>query len=264
MLEQVRCVILDLDGTVYLGDQLIPGALLLRQAAQDFGIDVFFLTNNSSRSRSYYASKLTRMGWPVTPDGVLSSSQATAITLKNRGYQRLYVVGTESLTDELTAYGLTMCGDEEEQVDCVVVGFDTSLVYGKLRAAGRHLQRGTPMISTNPDLVCPLEGGEFIPDCAAISACLMTAYGVATEYIGKPERGMLDLVEANTPYRGKQIAMVGDRLYTDIRFGSRWGLFSVLTLSGETSLSDLGPSDHPDLIVEDVGQLAQMISHARS
>ena len=145
-MEQVRCLILDLDGTVYLGDQLIPGALRLRQAAQDLGIDVFFLTNNSSRSRSYYAAKLTRMGWPVTPDGVLSSSQATATTLKSRGYQRLYVVGTESLTDELTAYGLVVCGEEEEQVDCVVVGFDTSLVYGKLRAAGRHLQKGTPMI----------------------------------------------------------------------------------------------------------------------
>ncbi len=264
MLEQVKCLILDLDGTVYLGDQLIPGALRLREVAQAYGIDVFFLTNNSSRSRSYYSEKLTRMGWPVGPGGVLSSSQATAIALKSRGYRRLYVVGTESLVDELTAYGLTVCGDQEEHVDCVVVGFDTSLVYDRLRAAGRHLQRGTPMISTNPDRVCPLEGGEFIPDCAAITACLETAYGATTEYIGKPERGMLDLVEANTPCRGKQIAMVGDRLYTDIRFGSRWGLVSVLTLSGETSLADLGPDDRPDLIVEDVGQLAEMIDHARS
>lgn len=263
MLEQVKCLLLDLDGTIYLGDSLIPGALRLREVAEELGLDVFFLTNNSSRSRTYYAKKITSMGWPVSIDSVLSSSQATALQLLKRGYKRVYLVGTPSLREELEAYGIEVCGDDEPQVDCVVVGFDTTLEYSKLRAAGRHLLKGTPMISSNPDLVCPLEGGEFIPDCAAISACLMTAYpGVTTEYMGKPERPMLDLVESRTKWRGKSIAMIGDRLYTDVRFGSRWGLTAVLTLSGESRREDLGPDDNPDIIVNHVGELAEMLHEA--
>ena len=127
------------------------------------------------------------MGWPVARSP-LSSSQATAMTLIKRNWRRVYLVGTPSLREELEQNGINVVGDDEPSVDCVVVGFDTTLEYSKLRSAGRHLLRGTPMISSNPDRVCPLEGGEFIPDCAAISACLMTAYpGVTTEYMGKPE-----------------------------------------------------------------------------
>lgn len=260
MLEQVKCLLLDLDGTIYLGDSLIPGALRLKHAAERIGMDVFFLTNNSSRGRDYYARKITAMGWPVGVESVLSSSQATAMTLVKRGWRRVYLVGTPSLKQELEQSGITVVGNDEPGVDCVVVGFDTTLEYSKLRAAGRHLLRGTPMISSNPDRVCPLEGGEFIPDCAAISACLMTAYpGVTTEYMGKPEKPMLELVESRTQWRGKSIAMVGDRLYTDVRFGSRWGLTAVLTLSGESSMNDLGPDDSPDLIVKDVGELAELL-----
>lgn len=263
MLEQVKCLLLDLDGTIYLGDSLIPGALRLKDAAERIGMDLFFLTNNSSRGRDHYARKLTAMGWPVGTESVLSSSQATAMTLIKRNWRRVYLVGTPSLREELEQNGINVVGDDEPSVDCVVVGFDTTLEYSKLRSAGRHLLRGTPMISSNPDRVCPLEGGEFIPDCAAISACLMTAYpGVTTEYMGKPEKPMLELVESRTQWRGKSIAMVGDRLYTDVRFGSRWGLTAVLTLSGESSMADLGPDDCPDLIVNHVGELADLLLKA--
>ncbi|MGI6146504.1 MAG: HAD-IIA family hydrolase [Firmicutes bacterium] len=262
-MEQVRCLLLDLDGTIYLGDQLIPGALRLKEAAERIGMDVFFLTNNSSRSREHYSKKITKMGWPVHVDSVLSSTQATALTLLERGWRRVYLVGTPSFRQELENYGITVAGDAEPSVDCVVVGFDTTLEYSKLRAAGRHILRGTPMISSNPDRVCPLEGGEFIPDCAAITACLLTAYpGTTTEYMGKPELPMLRLVESRTRWRGRAIAMVGDRLYTDVRFGSRWGLTAVLTLSGETAVEDLGPDDRPDVIVKDVGELADMLLEA--
>ncbi|MEA4884421.1 MAG: HAD-IIA family hydrolase [Clostridia bacterium] len=264
MLEEIRCLLLDLDGTVYIGGQLIPGALRLRDVSASRGIDVFFLTNNSSRSVESYSSKITAMGWPVTVDRVLSSSQATAGVLKKRGVKKVYVVGTSSLAEELDRQGLIVCGDDEANVDHVVVGFDTSLTYNKLQTAARHLRKGTPMISTNPDLVCPIENDEFIPDCAAISACLMTACGVRTEYVGKPEHGMLELVEANTPYRGKQIAMVGDRLYTDVKFAANWGLLSVLVLSGETKREDITADDRPDLVLDDVGQLADMIDRAHA
>lgn len=258
--DEIKCLLVDLDGTVYLGDKLINGALKLRDATEEKGIQVFFMTNNSSRSVKFYSEKLTRLGWPVGTDSILSSQEATALELSRRGTSRVYAVGTESLVDELERFGLEVHEGYDESAQYVVVGFDTTLAYEKLVIAGKHIQRGVPVIATHPDTVCPVGKREFIPDCGAIIACLKTAYEhMEVEVMGKPEAGMVKLVESRTPFRGKQIGVVGDRLYTDMKFGKKWGMRSVLVLSGETNREDITEDNRPDIVIDHVGVLADML-----
>lgn len=260
MAEEIRCLLVDLDGTIYLGDRLIDGALRLKDVAEEKGIQVFFMTNNSSRSVNFYSEKLTRLGWPVGTDSILSSQEATALELSRRGVSSVYSVGTESLKAELERYGMTVHAGYDESAEYVVVGFDTTLTYEKLVIAGKHIQRGVRVIATHPDTVCPVGKTEFIPDCGSITACLKTAYEQMTvEVMGKPEAGMVKLVESRTPFRGKQIGVVGDRLYTDMKFAKNWGMRSVLVLSGETSRDDITEENKPDIVVDHVGVLADML-----
>lgn len=247
-----------MDGTVYLGEQLLPGAKEFLTYLQDHEIPFFFITNNSSRSRSQYTAKLNRLGISVQDEQIFTSGEATAIYLeKNNPGARLYVVGTPSLEEELRSHGFKLVQDSP---DFVVLGFDTTLTYKKIQKLCDFIRAGVCFIATHPDINCPTETG-FMPDIGAMMAMIEASTGKrANIIIGKPN---LPIVEAMVHKIGidvKDIAMVGDRLYTDIAMGQT-GLTTILVLSGETHTEDLPESPfQPDFIIDNLSELHHRIS----
>jgi len=256
-LDNILCYLLDMDGTITLGDQLLPGADDLIQVLSRRDIQYFFLTNNSSRSRKDYAAKLHTLGLEIPTERILTSGEAAASTLASRDEgARIYLVGTPSLQREFLDHGFEL---SDENPDTVVLGFDTTLTYDKLSRLCSLVREGTPYIATHPDLNCPTAEGP-IPDIGATIAFVEASTGrVPDEIIGKPFQPMTEVILARTGLEPAQICMVGDRLYTDIAMGKH-GLRTVLVLSGETQPGDLVESPYkPDLVVKDIGELAQLI-----
>ena len=256
-LDKILCFLLDMDGTIYLGDQLLPGADDFIQLLSRRDIQYFFLTNNSSRSRNDYTAKLRSLGLEVPAEQILTSGEAAASTLASRiEGARIYLVGTPSLEREFLDHGFKL---SDENPDTVVLGFDTTLTYDKLSRLCSLVREGTPYIATHPDLNCPTAEGS-IPDIGATIAFVEASTGRApAEIIGKPFQPMLAVILARTGLSPAQICMVGDRLYTDIAMGQH-GLRTVLVLSGETQPGDLVESPYkPDLVVKGIGELAQLL-----
>jgi 4-nitrophenyl phosphatase/NagD protein len=247
-----------MDGTFYLGNKLLPGALQFMSYLAATGRDYLFLTNNSSRNAAHYAHKLASLGWWATPDDVLTSGEATALYIRQlHPGARLYVVGTPDLRQELAAYGFTLT---DNQPDYVVLGFDTTLTYDKLVTACDLIRHGTPFIATHPDLNCPTETG-FIPDCGSMLALIKASTGAEPKVIGKPNREIIDVIFTKKCFAQHEMAIVGDRLYTDIATGRNAGIASMLVLSGETKREDLVDSlVQPDYIFENLGDLAEHIA----
>jgi len=263
LLERFRLInlfLLDLDGTVYLGNKPIPGAPEFIGTLQRHGIDYLFLTNNSSKSANDYVAKLTGMGFPVGPEQIVTSGQVTGWYLAGKKPSaRLYVVGTASLKKELAAYGLQVVDESLECVDYVVVGFDTELTYNKLLMAGELLAGGTRFIATNPDLVCPVGNNRYIPDCGSICALLENATGRQPMFIGKPHTTMIDYIRARSSVSSCLMAIVGDRLYTDIALGLNASIMNVCVLSGESDAPLIAKSPHkPDLVVASIAELNEL------
>ncbi len=250
--------ILDMDGTLYLGDTLLPGAVELLASLQARRIPFLYLTNNSSRDAAVYAEKLNRLGLPATPDQVLTSGAATAAWLRaHRPHARLFVLGTPSLQAEFASAGFPVV---DEAPDLVVLGFDTTLTYARLAQACTLIRQGVPWIATHPDINCPVPGG-FIPDAGAIAAAIVASTGVQPQMIiGKPNPYIFQEALARLGTPSTATAMVGDRLYTDIAGARRTGLVAILVLSGETMLADLETAvTQPDLIFPSVHELAQAL-----
>ena len=198
-IKRTRLFLLDLDGTVYLGKKLIPGAKRVIKHLREQGIHYVFLTNNSSRSASDYLCKLTGLGLPATKDNIFTSGQATGRYLSEKKRNpRVYVVGTRSLARELASYGAVI-SDGEGVVDYVVVGFDTELTYNKIRTACGLIDRGVRYIATNPDLVCPIGERRNLPDCGSICFMIQQATGKKPYIIGKPRPAMVDLSMQKIP-----------------------------------------------------------------
>jgi 4-nitrophenyl phosphatase/NagD protein len=255
--DSVKCFLFDMDGTIYLGDKLLPGAEALIEFLQESETPYFFLTNNSSRSRADYVEKLEKMGLPIPPDNIFSSGEATAIFLKKqKPGARIYLVGTPSLEQEFLRFGFHLVDIDP---DYVVLGFDTTLTYEKLRKLCDFLVEGRPYIATHPDINCPTESG-FMPDIGAMMALVETSTGRAPDVIvGKPHRPILDAVIEKTGFTEDEIIMVGDRLYTDIALGQA-GIKTVLVLSGESKMEDVVESPYkPDIIVDNVAELLSLI-----
>lgn len=252
-LNQVRCFLLDMDGTFYLGNQLLPGALdFIRLLDQD-NIDFLFLTNNSSKSKVEYAQKLISLGCPVNEEKIFTSGEATAIYLQHIApAARIYLVGTPALEAEFVRFGFILCA---ENPDFAVLGFDTTLTYEKVRRLCDFLAAGVPYIATHPDINCPTETG-FMPDIGAMIEMIAASTGRRPDIIiGKPHQPIVDAVSQKLSLPVDHICMVGDRLYTDIALGKA-GLLTVLVLSGETQLDDLSQSPvQPDLIMRDLAEL---------
>lgn len=259
-LLQTRCFLLDMDGTVYLGGQLLPGAVDFIRLLEERGTAYLFLTNNSSRDRQEYAAKLRRLGIDVSEDKIFTSGEATAIYLsKRQPGARVYVVGTPTLEQELSDHGFTLT---DQSPDFVVLGFDTTMTYEKIWKLCDLVTAKVPLIATHPDINCPTETG-FMPDIGAMLTMIATSTGRHPEVIvGKPNRPIVDALAEKLNLPVEQLCMVGDRLYTDIALG-KTGLTTVLVLSGETHQEDLETSPfQPDYIMENLAELRQTILRA--
>ena len=257
-LRNCRLFLLDMDGTLYLGDQLIPGAVDFVEKLAGSGREYVYLTNNSSRAGEDYVARLKGMGFPCERENVFTSGMATAMYL-NENYpgKRVLPVGTRAFEGELESYGIKLSREDAEVVVC---GFDTELVYEKLRMAVHFLRRGADFIAANPDWVCPMPGDEVLPDCGSICALLTAATGKKPVFIGKPGRRMVDLIAGERNIPNGQVCCVGDRLYTDIAVAANAGAVSALVLSGETGMDMLSKSDiRPDYVFSDVNELKEAL-----
>ncbi len=257
-LGNIKLYLFDMDGTLYLGQQLYSFTKELLQTIRNSGRKYLFVTNNSSKSVNDYIKKLESMGIPAEYEDFVTSSQATAYYLsQHHRRDRLFVCGTESLKTELLSAGFTITEDPD-LVDCIVMGFDTELTFRKLETVSKLLcTREIPYIATNGDYVCPTEFGS-VPDCGSVCDMLYNVSGKRPLVIGKPATLIPELAMARTGYTADETAMIGDRLYTDIRCGLNAGILSVLVLSGETTKEMLMASDiRPDVVLMDASELLQ-------
>ncbi|MCZ6842995.1 MAG: HAD-IIA family hydrolase [SAR324 cluster bacterium] len=254
----ITSFLLDMDGTVYLSDKLFPGVLDFLAALRRTGRGVLFVTNNSSQDGAGYSRKLTGLGIAVEPGGIVTSGAATVDYLNDVArVQRVYALGTASFEEELRAGGLLL---DDQQPQAVVLGFDLTLTYDKLRRACHFIRQGVPFIASHPDLTCPTSEGP-IPDCGAITALITAATGIAPVVIGKPHRYMVDAALKRLGSTPAQTAIVGDRLYTDMEMGFRSELRTVLVLSGESTEADVAKAARkPDLVVPSIAELIPLIS----
>ena len=265
-----KLFLLDMDGTLYLGDEVFPCAVDFIHAIAETGRNYIYLTNNSSRAGVDYITRLRKLGFPCEAENVFTSGMATGEFL-NQQYPgaKVYLAGTRAFYRELKSYGIDLVNDENGHtdafdVDVVVQGFDTELVYEKLDKAVHFLRRGAKFIAANPDWVCPMAAGEVLPDCGSICALLTASTGVEPEYIGKPNRNMIDVVSKMTGIPNENICAVGDRLYTDIAVAKNAGSVSICVLSGESSEADIEASDvKPDYVLQDVGEIARILRAAQ-
>ena len=254
-LDDVRCFLLDMDGTFYLGNQLIDGSLEFIDRVLSSGRNYMFLTNNSSHNAQFYVEKLARMGLKTDRGHVMTSGEATCEKLRELyPGKRAFVLGNEFLLEEFAEAGVPV---DQRDPEIVVVGFDTSLDYRKMQDVCDFVRGGLPYIATHPDFNCPTETG-FMPDIGAIMAFIEASTGRRPDLIvGKPNIGIVEAVLRRTGLAVNQLAMVGDRLYTDIETGLRSGMLSILVMSGETTEEMLARSETvPDL---KFGRLSDMI-----
>ena len=238
-LSEKRLFLLDMDGTIYLDQELFDGTLDFLEHVKNIGGRAMFLTNNSSKSVQKYIEKLGSMGIKAEKEDFTTSAQATALYLqKTHKDDLLYVFGTQALKDELVEYGLKITDTLQDEIKCLVMGFDTELCFQKLEDACILLNRGVDYIATNPDWVCPTWYGS-VPDCGSIAQILQTATGRLPKFIGKPEPTMIDLAIEYTRFTKEEAIILGDRLYTDIASGSNAGIDTALMLSGESTMNDV-------------------------
>lgn len=257
-LKNTELFLFDMDGTLYLGDQVYNGAIDLMNDLPKLGKKYIYLTNNSSRAGTDYITRLQRLGFPCEAENIFTSGMATGMFL-NQNYPgaKVYLVGTAAFRRELLSYGINLV---EEDADVVVVGFDTELVYEKLNKACHFLRRGAVFIAANPDWVCPMPNDEVLPDCGSICALLTASSGREPNYIGKPNRNMIDVISKMTGIPNEKICAVGDRLYTDIAVAQNAGSVSVLVLSGETDIDMVKAAERkPDYVLDDVHQLHMIL-----
>ncbi len=255
-LAGIRCFLLDMDGTIYLGSKLLPGAGAFLDRLTQRGTEYLILTNNSSRSKHHYAGKLHRLRLSVPAERILTSGEATTIYLNTlKPGARVYLVGTPALTEEFSNSGFHLVQDAP---DFAVLGFDTTLTYNKLWRLCDFVRAGVPYIATHPDVNCPVEGG-FMPDIGAMIAFVEASTGRLPIIIGKPNRPIIEAVTARTGVPPMRMCMVGDRLYTDIAMGQA-GIMTVLVLSGESRREDIPTSPfQPDLVVDNLAGLLALL-----
>ena len=255
-LRDKKLFLLDMDGTIYLGDEIFDGTLDFLNWVKESGGRYMFLTNNSSKSVDKYIEKLDKMGIVAHKEDFTTSAQATGLYLqKHNKTDKIYVFGTESLKEELSLYGLNITDELADDIDCLVMGFDTELTFQKLEDASILLGRGVDYIATNPDWVCPTEYG-YVPDCGSVAQMLFNATKRKPKFIGKPEATMVELAVEKSGFTKQQSVLLGDRLYTDIASGYNAGIDTMLMLSGESTMDDLREFDFsPTFIYKNVREL---------
>jgi len=257
ILKQKKIFILDMDGTFYLGDQILEGSLDFIKHIREKGMDFFFFTNNSSKSPEVYVEKLARMGLRVTKDKIITSGMVTIDYIKKRFKNpRIYLVGTKPLEEDFEQNGIKLV---ETEPQAVVIGFDTTLTYDKIMKACHFIRQGVPFIATHPDLNCPTENGS-VPDCGAMCAMITASTGVRPIYLGKPYPETIQYIMDTLKCKKEDMVFVGDRLNTDIAIGVKNGVTTILVLTGEATLADVEKSEiKPDFIVERLAELIKLI-----
>ncbi len=252
-LTNKHIVFLDLDGTVYLGDNLIEGADRFLDYLGAKGIHHYFLSNNSSRSKVDYVKKLSRLGIQTDVDHILLSTDGVIEFLKDQGIKDVYVVGTQSMKDMFIEADIQVASPDPKYV---VLGYDTELTYEKLRTSALFLQEEVPLIATHPDLVCPTPQGP-VPDVGALLALYEKATGIKpVKIFGKPNPEMITHVFKRHNVGPEDVVMIGDRIYTDMELAKRVPCDFILVLSGETQRSDLhNVSSMPALVVSTIGEI---------
>ncbi len=251
-LEKLRLFLLDMDGTIYLGNDLFDGVTDFLEHIKNIGGRYIFLTNNSSKSVEKYIEKLSELGIASTTDDFLTSTDATILYLKKKAYNKIYAFGTASFKEQLRSADLPITDKLEEGIDCICMGFDTELTFQKLEDVCILLGRNVDYIATNPDWVCPTQYG-FVPDCGSVCEMLYHATKRRPTFIGKPEPTMALLAMEKTGFTPQETALIGDRIYTDITCGVNAGICSIFVLSGEGTLEDVEKSDvKPDYIYENI------------
>ena len=262
-LTQVRCFLLDMDGTFYLGEQLLEGASKFIDILQRQGCDYLFLTNNSSRDSRQYAEKFERLGLPISGDKIMTSGEATAMHLQHQSPgARVYVVGTEALENEFHERGFVLT---DETPDFVILGFDTTLTYAKMWKLCDLVRAGVRYIATHPDYNCPTETG-FMPDIGAMIAFVKASTGREPDLIvGKPNALFVEQAAERTGILVSAMCMIGDRLYTDIALGATAGIPTILVLSGETQADEVARSPYqPTYIFQNIQAVADYLLHMHS
>ena len=257
-LKNVRCFLLDMDGTFYLGEQLLEGALRFIDVLHQQGCEFLFLTNNSSKDSQQYVEKIGRLGLSIPREKVLTSGEATTMHLQSqKPGARVYVVGTSALEHEFLERGFVF---DDETPEYVVLGFDTTLNYAKLWTLCNLVRAGVPYIATHPDYNCPTESG-YMPDIGATIAFVKASTGREPDLIvGKPNPLFVEKAAERTGIPVSAMCMIGDRLYTDIALGATAGIPTILVLSGETRQEDVSTSQYqPDYIFPHLGAVADYL-----
>lgn len=261
-MKSIKCVMLDLDGTVYLGENIFPYTLDFLKTLDELNIGHIFLTNNSSKSTDAYIKKFAKMGIEATNENILISSHAAADYI-NTHYKnkRTFILGTESMQKEMMALGVNVVEDDPE---ILLAGFDTALEYTRLTKFVNLVNLGLPYIATHPDAVCPAENG-FLPDLGSVIELIYACCKRRPQVIcGKPNEQILIAAENKTGFKRENLLMVGDRLTTDIAIGAH-GIKTALVLSGEATLNDVPSAPcAPTYIFPSIKELGEALKEAHS
>lgn len=266
-LRGITHVALDMDGTIYKGGTLFACTLPFLAEMKSLGIGCTFLTNNPSKSTDDYVAHLRKLGVGTTREQLLNTTQATIACLRRRfpAVRRIFALGTPSMLAEFTAAGFALTADDPADVpDAVVVGFDLTLTYARACRAAWWIQQGKPYLATNPDRVCPTDQPAVLIDCGSICAMLEKATGRAPDIVlGKPDPEMLRDILERHHLQSAQVAMVGDRIYTDVLMARRAGALGVLVLTGEATAEDAARAEtKPDLIVPSLAEFGALLAAA--
>ncbi len=255
-MKKYKLYLLDMDGTIYLGNSLFPETPPFLDFVRESGAHFMFLTNNSSSSAEKYVKRLHSMGLDfIKTEDFLTSTHATIEYLKqNYDGKKFYAFGTASFVSELKEAGINLTTELCDDIDAIVMGFDTELTFKKLDDACRLLMRGVDYIATHPDYVCPTEYGS-VPDCGAVTEMLYMATGRRPHVIGKPQPEMINLALKQHGLEKDEAMFIGDRLYTDIACGCNAGIDTAFVLSGEGTLEDLEKSEaKPTYVLKNIGE----------
>jgi len=253
-----------MDGTLYLDDELFPGAAEFLALVKARGGRYLFLTNNSSKGVKSYVEKMDRLGIKATEDDFLTSVDALIVYLNLNygdcaGGKKIYIMGTSSFKDQMADAGFNITDRLEDDIAMLIIGFDRELTFGKLEDACILLGRGVEYLATNPDWVCPTSYG-FVPDCGSFAWMLEKATGRRPKFIGKPEPDMALLALKKFGCSAEDAMLIGDRLYTDIACGNNAGIDTAFVLSGEGTLADLETSEtKPTYVFDNIEKILQEI-----
>ncbi|TWP29955.1 HAD-IIA family hydrolase [Apibacter muscae] len=268
-IQKIKHVALDMDGTIYNGSTLFPYTISFLNQLKQLGVTYSFLTNNPSKSISDYLKKLEHLGIPATEEEMYSSAVATIDYLKNNHpeVKKLFLLGTPSMIEQFENAGYISTKDSaDDEPDALVVAFDMSLTYERLCRAAWWAKQGKLYLATNPDRVCPTDQPVVLVDCASIYACIETATGRKPDLVlGKPQKEMLDGILESKKLKPEEVAMVGDRIYTDMMMAYNAGAFGVLVLTGEATLDDAkNANPELDIILPSIKELGNLIEITHS